>query len=840
MKPLQTNDVIRPVGEHPLLEGLARVLHLNRDEDLAVIIPIDYKRSSALPATKKEKKRRKKKAGQKATKQHRVGASAQSQGEVDKDLQYYWRGPQKRSLCALEAAFNEDRIVKTQLELPPLVTMPDEEIQKRYPPRARCPNPKPVKRKDGRIQRPRRLPRRLKDGTPMSATLDVREERLAAVEPIIDRIKEVGTSIFETGEIANLVKERSKKGFKSAFVYDALHRYLALGCGDNALLGGLEKCGGQGPRDQTQRIGRPLGLYKKGEIDDPGKFLTDADKRKMAIGWRTYVEIEKHSRRDAWTLLLGAFYSSGTKLHHGVETPLLLPVQERPSFDQFCYWGPRGEGNKSAFEAHLKPQEWEQKYRALIGTVTGTIPGIGLWGFMDSTRTNTVFVSMLKRLNALGTGHRLLIHDAFSDVVPTPYCGLEAPSEFTSLLAIFRGATSVVPLAKRLGLNLNEEQIPSIFFAKYIVDNTDLRTSGAMQVLKQCNSSIEYVEVNRAERKGPVEAGHHEFNSHLDDAIDGSNHGRRTERGEEAAAVSACWTYVEYFAELLLAISYHNTQADASALFAAHPCRAEMARAGVARTRMAIYQWAKTSGNRNCSPAFDIRVLRSRLLPCYRAKVFPNGVRVMRPDRGNKREYIAGLRYMGPRIEQTVMRERARRGEEIFLDLRLDPYEPDRASFSDEKGFHEMINVDADPIMRREATLADYLAHQDDENLQELLSQNASDQAAFDYANHRATKNLDHREAKKSAVEQARTAGEKVTKKSLKSGLKAHRAAEAAALNDQLDLVSPSRQPARVRSTSAGRPAANTEGSTSGVRSSEPVQPTSDAQSAIRRFRQAA
>jgi hypothetical protein len=42
MKTLQINEVIRPVGEHPLLEGLSRVLHVNRDDDLAVIISVGH------------------------------------------------------------------------------------------------------------------------------------------------------------------------------------------------------------------------------------------------------------------------------------------------------------------------------------------------------------------------------------------------------------------------------------------------------------------------------------------------------------------------------------------------------------------------------------------------------------------------------------------------------------------------------------------------------------------------------------------------------------------------------------------------------------------------------
>ena len=47
---------------------------------------------------------------------------------------------------------------------------------------------------------------------------------------------------------------------------------------------------------------------------------------------------------------------------------------------------------------------------------------------------------------------------------------------------------------------------------------------------------------------------------------DAGQKGRRRERGEDAAAARASWTYYEYMKELLLAIIYHNTEADASHL----------------------------------------------------------------------------------------------------------------------------------------------------------------------------------------------------------------------------------------------------------------------------------
>jgi putative transposase len=818
---LYANDIIKPVGEHPVLTGLHRVLHVNREADLAVIIPIRYQREE-----KKKKKRK--------------NDTNKSQKKVHDSARYYWQGWSKRSLCALESVLNDERIVKVPaLVLPPIVGMTDEEIQRRYPPRERDLKRKPTKRKDGRTQRPRRLPSKNSSGIPLSATLDTRELRLDAIAPVLDVIKESGSMIFETDEIGKRLFARCKaNGIKPAFAYDALHRYLALGCGANALLGNLDACGGTGPREQEARLGRKLGLYDAGKIDDPGLFLSDVAKQRIQTGWRTHVAVEKLSRREAYFLTMGAFWSSGTQLYQGKESAILLPVHQRPSFAQFCYWGPRSDDGLTAWEAHLKPNEWEQKFRALLGTQTKAIPGICHTGMLDATRTNTTFISMFTRLNALGTGTRICIHDAFSDVIGAPYCGLEGASGNTALLAIYHATQSIVELAKRFGMDLTEDQIPPMFFRKYLTDNGELRTALTIAVMKALSSSIEFVESNRPERKGGVEAGHHSINSSLDDKIDGSTFGRQRERGEEATAIAACWTWFEYVGELLLAIAYHNTCADASALFAAHPCRVEMARDGVGKTRMDIYKWALKT-NRNFAPAFDRNLLRARLLPSHRAVVRENGVFLLRPDRGRKLEYVKGPRFLGLRITQLQMIERVRRGERIELDVHLDPENLSRGWISDERGIHELVNVGADPILMREGTLADCLAHQDDERVRDLLSQAERDQSDHDYTQHRANRNAKNRKAKQEEIEAAEKAGGKVTKKRLKSGIAGHRAAEAAHLKDQFDPLSggaanpgPNKEPPPQDTPPNSRPSTG-----AGAAPDSGVREESDVDIALRKFR---
>ena len=81
MKALQINDVIQPVGEHPLLDGLWRVLHINRDADLAVAIPIDYSRGTEKPGNKK--RRRLKKAERRAARRRQQNAERHPEDETE-------------------------------------------------------------------------------------------------------------------------------------------------------------------------------------------------------------------------------------------------------------------------------------------------------------------------------------------------------------------------------------------------------------------------------------------------------------------------------------------------------------------------------------------------------------------------------------------------------------------------------------------------------------------------------------------------------------------------------------------------------------------------------------
>ena len=591
---------------------------------------------------------------------------------------------------------------------------------------------------------------------------------------------------FETGELSDRILKRTcELNRKKNEVYDPVHRVLAHAAGRASLLPDTTKCGGAGKSrtpKKCARLGRVNAAYRRGEIPSPGIHLSAENKRHIAIGHSKFVG-QGLSVREAYLLTMGAWWSTSTKLVGGVAVPVLQAAHERPSLSQFRYWGPRDPDGKSAFELLLKPDEWDLKFRAMLGASMDGLSGVGQMGVVDATGIHVTFVSATSFLNALGPGHRIVIHDGLSEVISGFYCGLEAPGENTAHLAVCNSAMDKVEFFARFGVTITSNQVPAVFYRKLRGDNGELRNLGMMQTLSALGCGLELVQRKRAERKPQAEAGHHVMQGLLDDKLDGATRGGPPDRGEDHSAIPACWTWFDYMAEFLRAIVYFNCHADATALMRRHPFRAEMQRDGVPARRAAIHAWC-VKNNHVSIPAYDNELLRAKLLPHYRAVVKQSGIYLLRPDRGEKPEILWGPRYSGRRAMELRWHEGKRK--DFHIDVRMDPNHPDRCWYIDELGIHSFENLSGDQTMKRECNLDDIIAMQDQEHIRKLAAQSETDQAASDFVSHRENVNLTNRAAKKAEIA---AVGGKVTKTRLKSNMSQHRAREAALIADSLDPI---------------------------------------------------
>lgn len=676
----------------------------------------------------------------------------------------YYRGPVKRRLSEIEEFREQGHVVVTTVMPHPLSIMTDAQIEQRYPRRT-----KPMKRRRARTA---------------CAVLQYRNERWHWIAPLCEYIEANRADAFEGDVLCEKIKDRAAEvGQHPVEIYNALHRWMALASGQNSLFPAYCRCGGGGksrtPRNVT-RLGRVNAAFKRGEVTSPGIHLTIEDKRLLAIGFSKFLR-NGLSVHDAYILTMGAWWSTGSKIVDGIEVPILLPAHERPTLAQFRYWGPRDLEGKSAFELLLKDSEWDLKFRAMLGSAMHGLNGVGQMGVMDATGTHVCFVSMASMLDALGVGHRIVVHDGLTETITGFYVGLEAPGERTANLAVLNSVLDKVDLFARFGVSITSDQVPPCFYRKLRVDNGEARNAGFMQLTACAGAALEFVQRRRAERKQQVESGHHSLHAMLDDRLDGATRGKAPDRGEDHSAIPACWTWYDYMAEFLRAVVYFNCHADASSVMARHPYRTEMERDSVPPRRAAMFKWC-IENDRVGTPAHDPEVLRAKLLPAYKAIVKQGGVYLCRPDRGEKVELVVGPRYVGRRGIELGWHEGKR--PDFSIDVRLDPNSPNRLWYMDSVGIHVFDNASDDETAKREATLDDYLAVQDRHLVNAEVARSDSDQERSDFVSHRENKNLMLRAAKKSEIKKA---GGQVSKARLKSNLSANRAAEAARIAAMID-----------------------------------------------------
>jgi putative transposase len=729
---IQIKTVLKGVSTNSPLRGLHRVLWIDRNQSIGNELLVTI----AIPARAKD----------------------------DPPIRY-WKSPERHSLAEILDAIEQSTVVVEKLILPPIVYMTDDQIRRRYPQRT--------------------TPTRRRQRTDC-ALLQTRDRLWALVEPLVSHVEEHPEEMYRSGAIWQIVKVRASQTQRSrSEVQNALNRCLALSCGKNSLLPATPLCGAVGRSRSPKtavRLGKKNAAFQKGLIASPGIHLTDEDKYRINLGWRTFL-CHGRSVRAAHILTLGAWWSDQTKFEYGMELPVLRRPEECPTLRQFRYWGPRQEQGRSAFELLLRPNEWNKKYRPLLGTALDGINAVGQVGLMDSTSTDQTLVSMISELDAVGTCNRNVIHDGLSDVICGLYCGFEAPSPLTAMLTILNTASDKVEFCRRFEIDITPEQFPSLLFRQFRIDNGEMRAQTIIEQMKSLGSGLEFVERDRPERKGPVEAGHRTIHRLLDQRGDGRTNGRQRQRGEDHSAIKACWTWYVYVRELLLAIIYYNNNADASALYDKHPFRTEMLRADVPPNRAAIYKWCVQHG-RISAPYCDFELLRAMLLPETKAVVERNGVFLLRQDRGAKIELLRSARFSGPRAAELRWHEGT--SKPIYIDVRYDPNDLTCIWYPDELGFHRLSNLSLDPTIKRQGTFADYVVAQDRQHVQKLLAQPKHDQMYSDIVSHIESTNLGRRAIKQRKID---TAKEPISKSELSANIRENRAREIRLMSESIDPV---------------------------------------------------
>lgn len=583
--------------------------------------------------------------------------------------------------------------------------------------------------------------------------------------------------INDPGQPAAIAALAAETGTSRTTIQYLRNRYWALGSQKNAILTGHKNCGAPGKsKVQKTKLGRPNRLHKAGDPDSKGYVLSDIeDKMKLAWGYRLIKS--GHAPNDAWLATSATHWAERTIDENGKLQTMLFPPLQRPSYEQFLYWGKLLNEDKSITDLILGDLKSNKKKSARGGSLQDQVVGVGQLGAFDATSCDVYLTSIFARQRKLPPMTRLVAQDVRSEIIYGLYCGWEPASPATALQAILHGASPKPPWCKRFGVEITEDEWPHFLARGIQADNGELKAAVPTQAEQQFGFSISYTPINSGDKKGGVEASHRSIHKDLDHKTPGTTKGKRTERGVEHAAISALWNYYEYMPELIHAILDFNNEE-----------RLELAPIEMLRevppikpTRLNIFLWLRKHGMSADIPV-DLEAFRAFTLPDTKAVIRKNGVYIIGTVLGHD-QILPRFRYTSPELVATGLMSRVKvSGSPIQTVVKMDHSVPDQAWLPTKAGMIPMRLADRDTVLCGQVTLTDWEDHLADRALDRARTRGSSEQKNWETLERRtAISNNARAELREENTRQTKPP----SKTAIKRNLRSHRDQEIAALRLQ-------------------------------------------------------
>ncbi len=461
---------------------------------------------------------------------------------------------------------------------------------------------------------------------------------------------------------------------------ELLNQYWAGGGVTDALTPFSGAKGGRGKaRIQKKKLGRQNAPTAAHYVGQEGFVMGEQDKDICGFSWRNYY-IRGTTCAKALRRMWREFYSILVTGKDGKIQSVLLPIHQRPTRSQFERWGKERSPGHDSWKKQLTKFNLGRLDRVLFGYSTDNVVVVGQQGYTDSTSPDTEFVRVENRLDRIGPAHRILVVEGMYGYISGFYLGLDAPSTETVLLAFLHSLTDKTEWLKWLGLeDIDPADWIQIRFSSVIADNTDARCQGVIEALDQIGTGLKFVGVARSDLNAPAETSHHSLHRMVDHNQDGTSHGQRHERGEERADILARMTIIEAIRETARAVHTFNTMP--LDIRPTLEMRREIIDKGLTLNRLNLTRMKINQGKLAMSLIGNDEA-RIKLMPHVRGVFTQHGVKLLRPDTGQKREFIEPIQYISRHpvmIERFMKAKVGRAGvsaESFDDDFRQDPYNP--------------------------------------------------------------------------------------------------------------------------------------------------------------------
>lgn len=255
----------------------------------------------------------------------------------------------------------------------------------------------------------------------------------------------------------------------------------------NALLPDFEKCGGKGkPKPVSEKKRGRQNTVTKEDGVPWGMNVDVATAETLARLYEEfYLRGKGRSLEEAYHLALLESFCAAPDYSGGKETPDLLPHDERPSFEQFRYWGERSSDVMSRLRTRLG-RRFNAERRAFEGDPRDLAFGPGDLLEGDAGYGQICLVNDLDPSRRLGQPIIYFLVDVFSTMIVGMSVSLEGPNWEGYMLALENMAADKVTFCAEFGFDITPEEWPCSFLiaagiradrgSEFIGDNSNALT----------------------------------------------------------------------------------------------------------------------------------------------------------------------------------------------------------------------------------------------------------------------------------------------------------------------------------------------------------------------------
>ena len=357
-----------------------------------------------------------------------------------------------------------------------------------------------------------------------------------------------------------LIRISQKHEVPKSTLWRIIRRYLQSGLSDSAFVDGRKDKTVSGKINWKVKTGR-----KSAYGIEQGKLLSEDDIALFDKMIAEHIKTDGSAQGKTWDYLfhymLDRFYSTDIVTDDGATVRMLLPVNQRPTFNQFYRYVRLHTPERAIAVANTSAFEENNQHRLHTGSAKTNLIGPGDCFEIDACEVDAALVSRANPSQAVGRAIVYIIIDVWTSMIMGVSIAFDNNSVVGLTNAIYSLALNKHELCSRYDITFEDDRLWPTGYKplKFRVDHgSDFISKDFNRIAEELNVDIDTVPVMNGSMKGTVEHIFHMINQET--GIPLIMHGKITKRYDSKHHKQAVMTIEDYTKIVLSFVLSHNSK----------------------------------------------------------------------------------------------------------------------------------------------------------------------------------------------------------------------------------------------------------------------------------------